>query len=62
MKTIKESRGQYVVTDNTKAVHVVQQENGKWLAYASWNKSIVTDELGTMRLAIHYAKHMLANE
>lgn len=62
MKTIKESRGQYVVTDNTKAVHVVQQENGKWLAYAAWNKSIVTDELGTMRLAIHYAHHMLVNE
>lgn len=62
MKTIKESRGQYVVTDNTKAVHVVQQENGKWLAYASWNKSMVTDELPTMSKALYYARHMLLND
>lgn len=62
MKLIRETAGQYVLTDNTKAVHVVQQANGKWLAYASYDKSMVTEELATMRLAIHYAKHMLLND
>lgn len=62
MKTIKESRGQYVVTDNTKAIHIVKQRNGKWLAYAAYNKSMVTDELDTMSKTLYYARHMLLND
>lgn len=62
MKLIRETAGQYVLTDNTKAIHIVKQHNGKWLAYAAYNKSMVTDELPTMAKAVHYARHMLLND
>lgn len=62
MKTIhtyKECAGAYVVHTNIKAAYVVKQPNGKWLAYASWDKRMVTDELETMAKAMVYAKRMV---
>lgn len=62
MKLIRENAGQYVLTDNIKAIHIVKQHNGKWLAYAAYDSKQVTDELPTMAKALHYARHMLAND
>lgn len=58
--TIKECTGAYVVHTNIRAAYVVKQPNGQWLAYAAWDKKMVTDMLPTMAKAMTYAKRMVS--
>ena len=57
--------GRYIVSNGDRTVTVIQnpQLRGawKWIAYADWDRYMVTDPLPTKRDAVDQAKQMLAN-
>lgn len=63
LKTIREAAGNYTISDGADSVSVVySEEDGGWLAYAAWNRDIVTDPLETKREAMYYGQRMLINK